>query len=501
MTEMLLGVDLGTSSAKAVFFTSDGCLAASGSESYGIDSPHPRWAEQSPEVWWRAVLGSIRKASAAVTAPYRIRGIGLSGQMHGLVCLDRAKNVLRPAIIWADQRSGREATEINDFLSERRLYDKTLNKASSGFLLPSLLWVVRNEPAIAREIAHVLLPKDYIRFRLSGDLATEFSDACGTGAFDVAGGRWFDELLEYFSVSRHIMPPVLCSSACVGKLSTDVADSLGLEAGIFIAAGAGDQAAQAVGNGLIAPGLASSNIGTAGQFFIASEKPLYDSKLRCNCFNHAHPDLWYLLGANLSAGFSLKWLWKNVLGREEDYEGAARLAAAAPAGSRGLLFHPYLNGDRTPHQDAEASASFIGLSGSHGAPEMVRSVMEGVAFSMREGLEIARSMGLAPSRIVASGGGARSSLWRQIQADVYNTPVAVTEVKEQACMGAAILAGVAGGVFGSIADGCGAMVRSREELTEPNRSNVALYEEMYVSGYRDFYENNRRLYSKLFQWR
>ena len=500
MDDMLLGIDLGTSSAKAVFFGTDGSVVGEDGEVYGIDSPRPGWAEQDPEIWWNAVAKAVRKAKKAIPGPFHLSGMGISGQMHGLVCLDRSKKVLRPAVIWADQRSGDEASQINSFLDDQCLFKNTLNKASSGFMLSSLLWLRQNEPEIARRIAHVLLPKDYIRFRLTEELSTDPSDACGSAAFDVVNGQWMDGLLRHFAINPSIMPYVTYSSLYAGELCREAAETLDLKPGIPVASGAGDQAAQAIGNGLIRSGQASSNIGTAGQFFVASEKPLYDPELRCNCFNHAEFGMWYLLGANLSAGFCLNWLWTKILGRQ-NYDEAAAWAAEVPAGSRGLLFHPYLNGDRTPHQDPLASASFIGLSGTHGISEMVRAVMEGVVFSLRDGLDIARSLGLSPSLVVASGGGARSALWRQIQADVYNLPVGTMKATEQACAGAAILGGVAAGVFDSIGGGCARMIGSVEEVTEPIPANAALYEEIYQSAYRDFYTQNRELYAKLFKWR
>lgn len=499
MSDLLLGVDLGTSSVKTVLFSPDGSVAGTGRADYDVDSPRPGWAEQSPEVWWNSTVAAVRGALKEAGS-CRVRGVGLSGQMHGLVCLDKKFQLLRPAIIWADRRSGGEAAQINSLLDAQQLYGRTLNRVSSGFLFPSLLWVMRNEPEIARAIAFVVFPKDYIRFRLTGKISTELSDACGSGSFDVVKGEWLNEILFRYSVNPNIMPYVQCSEVHAGEVLGSAAEALGIEAGIPVAAGAGDQAAQAVGNGLIHSGQASSNIGTAGQFFIASDNALHDPELRCNCFNHAQIGMWYLLGANLGAGFCLQWLWRGLLGRQ-DYDEASRLAASVPAGSRGLLFHPYLNGDRTPHQDPEASASFVGLSGAHGAPEMVRSVMEGVVFSMREGLEIARSLGLAPSVIVASGGGARSALWRQIQADVYNLPVVTTGAKEQACAGAAIFGGVVGGVFRSIAEGCEKMVCPEEDIVEPIPENVRLYDDIFNTAWRGFYTNNRQLYPRLSRWR
>lgn len=500
MSDVLLGIDLGTSSVKAVFFDISGVVLGMGSEEYSVSSPLAGWSEQDPDLWWSSTRVAVHKALSELKQPHKIRGIGLSGQMHGLVCLDKEKKVLRPAMLWADQRSGEEAERINTFLDEHCFFERALNKASSGFLFASLLWLMEHEPDVARRISHILLPKDYLRFCLTGEIATEKSDACGTGMFDVVNGTWLDEPFRHFAISREALPAVLDSFELAGVVSSYAADTLGIEKGIPVAAGAGDQAAQALGNGLICPGQASSNIGTAGQFFVATETPLFDPELRCNCFNHAYPGLWYLLGANLSAGFALKWLWRKIIGRE-DYTEAVRLAEKVPAGSRGLLFHPYLNGDRTPHQNPEASASFIGLGSTHGLPEMVRAVMEGVVFSMREGLEVARSMGISPKLIIASGGGARSSLWRQIQADIYGTPVTTTASTEQACAGAAILAGVVSKVFDSPEEACRAMVRQSETLYEPNPRNVAIYEDMYILGYRDFYRNNRQLYTKLFQWR
>lgn len=476
---MLMGIDIGTSSTKAVLFDETGKVVSSAAKGYSIYSRFPGWSEQNPDVWYSATLEVINKCDGG-----DVSSIGFSGQMHGLVCLDKSGNVLRPAIIWADGRSSRECADINEYIKNKRLISRTMNRVSTGFLFPSLLWIFRNEPGTAKRIAHVMLPKDYVRYRLTGEMCSEPSDACSTGAFDNTDGKWLTELIENFGIPPEIFPRISASHDCAGYFN-----------GIPVASGGGDQPMQSVGNGIVDLGRVSSNIGTAGQFCAPLEEPVFDPELRTNTFMHAVPNRWYMLGAILSAGHSLQWFWKKILD-ESDYVKAGELAAEAPVGSGGLLWTPWLNGDRM-YNAPEAKGIFFGLSHNHDRASMVRSVMEGVIFELRFGLEIANGLNAFKAReVVASGGGARSAVWRQIQADIYNLPVVTSATEEQACLGAAIMGGVAGKVFSDVREGCRSTVKFLSEATLPNEKNVRIYDELF-SIWKKVFPSNRELFSEL----
>ncbi len=409
--------------------------------------------------------------------------------MHGSVFLNKADEVIRPAILWNDQRTAAECNEIAGRLGIERVIALTANRPLTGFTAPKLIWLRNNEPEHFRRLRHLLLPKDYLRLRLTGERATDVSDASGTLLFDVQHRRWSTEMAEALQVDTEWLPPAFESPAVSGRLSPSAGQALGLPAGIPVVAGAGDQAAGGVGSGAVEAGIISVSIGTSGVIFAATREPLADPKARLHCFCHASPGLWHVMGVMLSAGGSLSWL-SEVLrtvapGRRHTEQWLSGLAEQAPAGSRGLLFLPYLAGERTPHADPFARGAFVGLTNEHGLPEVARAVMEGVAFGLRDSMELVRGLGIVPGEARAVGGGARSRLWRQILADVLGLPVVSLATDEGAAFGAALLAGTGVGFFNSVPDACRSAVRIGGQI-EPEGQAVHSYDELYRE-FRDLY--------------
>lgn len=481
MKRAFLGVDVGTTGSKAVLVDVEGRVLASATHDYPLLVPRPGWTEQEPHAWWEATVRSIRTVLAAQDV--LVEGVGLTGQMHGLVALDRHGEVLRPAILWNDQRTAEEAAWITQQVGAERILELTGNPVLTGFTAPKILWVRRHEPEVYSRIAHVLLPKDYVRYRLAGDLATDVADASGTSLFDVRGRRWSNEMLAALGIPRSWLPDVFESPELVGSVSQEAAGLTGLRAGVPVVAGAGDQAAQAVGTGIVRSGLLSVTIGTSGVVFAQLDAVHVDPLGRTHTFCHAVPGKWHVMGVMLAAGGSLRWLrdslavadWHRAGG--DPYDHMMEEAAEVPPGSEGLLFLPYLSGERTPHADPFARGAFVGLTLRHRRAHLIRSVLEGVAFGLRDSLEIIRAMGLAPTQVRASGGGARSALWRQILADVFNTELVTVEVTEGAAYGAALLAGVGVGAFPSVEGACDRAVRVADH-TRPGPSHER-YEELY----------------------
>lgn len=462
--ELLLGVDVSTTGAKALLIDAAGAVAAQATCDVPLLTPRPGWAEQHPHDWIRAVADAIRQAvERAAAAPGDIRGIGLTGQMHGAALLDRAGRPLRPAILWNDQRTAEQCAELTRRIGAERVIALTGNPVLTGFTAPKLLWVAQHEPEIYARTCAVLLPKDMVRYWLSGERLSDVADASGTSLFDVAARRWSNEMLEAADVPRAWLPEVTESPEASARLSAAAAAEIGLPEGTPIVAGAGDQAAQAIGAGIIDDGGASCTLGTSGVVFAASDAFRLDPAGRLHAFCHAVPGKWHLMGVMLSAGGSLRWfrdaLSEPELARAErqnrdPYELISELAATAPPGCEGLVFLPYLTGERTPHADPHARAAFIGLTLRHSRAHMARSVLEGVAFGLKDSLELMRGLGIRPPNIRLSGGGARSGLWRQILADVFGCPLDVAGASEGAAYGAALLAGVGVGIFHDVTDAC-----------------------------------------------
>lgn len=476
----LLGIDLGTSSVKVVVFGVEGRLRAVGVAEYPILTPQFGYAEQNPEDWWRATVTAVREALSKADYP-EILGIGFSGQMHGLVLLDQKKNLLRPAIIWADQRSADLLTEIKERVGLDLLGQQCGTAPTAGFLIASLFWMQKREPQLLERVETVILPKDFLRFKLTGELGTDETDAAGSGIFHVGRRVWADDVIERLKLPRSIFPKVHASADVVGPLTQEAAMMLGLPHGIPVSAGCADQPAQAVGNGLIDPPMGSVTIGTGGQAFVPLTKPIIDSALRIHTFCHAPQSRWYLLGAMLSAGMALRWL-RTVLEREKSsYEELVQVASKVEPGSEGLLFLPYLVGERSPNMDPKAKGGFIGLTLRHTTGHLVRALLEGVAFGLRQILDVMVDCGATLTQLVASGNGLSNPFWRQIVADVLDRPLVQgndEHASERAGVGAALIAGISAGIFKNYEDTLKLAPRFTA-VTEPSPDASGLYQSHY----------------------
>lgn len=481
-----LGIDIGTGGSRAVLIDETGKVVASKTAAHAdFASPRIGWAEQDPHDWWRAATTAIRAVVAADGMhPDEIGAIGLSGQMHGSVLLDDTDNVVRPALLWCDQRTQKQCDEITQKVGRERLIELVCNPAITGFTLPKLLWVRENEPGAWARVRSVLLPKDYVRLCLSGDKASDVADASGTLLFDVKRRRWSAEMLDAFALDPSLLPTVYESIEITGRVSAAGADATGLSEGTPIVAGAGDNAAGAIGMGIVKPGTLSATIGTSGVVFIVTGQPTIDQKGRTHTLCHAIPNRWHMTGVTLGAGLSLKWFRDNF-GGGMDFAALDEAAASVPPGSDGAIWLPYLMGERTPHLDPQARAAFVGLTASHTRGHLVRAVMEGVAFSLLDSVEIFRELGAPINEIRLGGGGAHSELWRQIQADVFSQRVDTIEADEGAAYGAAILAGVGAGAWASVDEACEAAIKPgpstgpRPDAVNTLRSNYAAYKLLY----------------------
>ena len=498
----LLGIDLGTTGVKAALFgADDGQLIASAFFDYPLYHPQPGWAEQQPADWWKATIAAIRacleEAASHGVTPADVRGVGLSGQMHGVVLLDEQSMVLRPCIIWADQRSEPQCRWMTERVGAARLIDYVSNPALPGFSAPKALWVRDNEPEIFARARTLLLPKDYVRFLLTGIKAMEISDAAGTCLLDVKRGEWSREVLDAIGFDPSLLPPVVPADKICGTITAQVAQLTGLIEGTPVAGGGADNACGAVGNGVVRAGLALVSIGTSGVVLAHTDSPQVDRSgpvPRVHTFNHAVPHAWYLMGVTQGAGLSLRWVRDNIglpeMAMErwtgvDAYSTLVQEAERVPAGSDGLLFLPYLQGERTPHLDAYARGGWIGLTASHDRRHLVRSVLEGVAFSLKDCFAIIQEQGLTLEQVRATGGGAKSPLWRQIIADVLGVELVTTNAQEGPAFGAALLAGVASGVYSSVQQACDATVRIVDR-TEPQQATAPVYAHMYEQ-YRALY--------------
>lgn len=484
---VVIGVDVATTGARAVAVDEAGNVVAAGTSEYPLLTPRPQWTEQNPADWWRAT----RKVLAAVSGECRkahreVVGIGLTGQMHGSVFLDSSGEVIRPALLWNDQRTGAQCEEITNRVGASRLVQITGNPALTGFQAPKVLWLRDEEPANFDRLAAVLLPKDYIRWRLTGQFATDASDAAGTLFLDLRRRAWSREVLDALELPVEWLPPVFESPQPAGAVMDTVAADLGLAPEIPVAAGGGDNAAAAIGTAITRAGLMSSSIGTSGVLFSHADDAAVDPSGRLHTFAHSVPGRYCLLAVTLSAGGSLRW-WREQTGI--GYDQLVAEAEGVRAGSDGLVFLPYLTGDRTPHLDPGANGAFLGLTARHTRGHLTRAVMEGVLFSLRDGLEIMRGLGKEPTQIRAIGGGARSPLWRQLQADIYGAAVHQLAVEEGAAYGAALLGHVAAGTFAGV-DEATLVIRTLDETAEPNPKHVGVYEETYEV-YRSLYATLR----------
>ena len=485
----ILGIDLGTSSVKAMLFDAEQGVIAVRAEEYGVDIAHPGWAQQSPALWWESLVRVLRWLESHYREAYRsVCAVGYSGQMHGMVLTDAKGQPVRPAVIWLDQRAGRQLEEIGAVLSEEDMGNVFCNRVSSGFAFPSLLWVREQEPEIFARAAHFLSPKDYIRYKMTGEIGAEVVDASSTTLFATGERDWAWEVIDRFHLPPQLFPKVHESADIAGTVTAQCEAQTGLPAGIPVIYGSGDQPAQSIGNGVIGPGRIISNIGTGGQISAFSSRPAYDKKLRTNTFCHAIRDAWTIFGATLCSGMSLSWA-KNKVFRAGSYEEINAAVAAVSPGADGLIYLPYLSGERTPHMNPDARGVFFGMTLGQEQGHFLRAVMEGVTYSLRDCLGILQELGIDAPEIIASGGATASPQWMQMQADILGKPVRVSRVKEQACLGSCLLAAVGTGVLPSLEEACGRFAVMDERVYLPDAANADVY--------REGYDTYRRLYERL----
>jgi xylulokinase len=506
----LLGIDIGTSGTKTLVCDLKGKVLATATAEHDIASPQPGWSEQDPQWWWEATVQSTRKVlrNAKVKSGH-CKGIGLSGQMHGSVFLGddppQTVQALRPALLWNDQRTAAQCQEIEQKVGGReKLIDMVGNPALTGFTAPKILWVMRHEPRVFEKTRHILLPKDYIRYRMTGEYATEVGDASGTLLLDVGNRRWHTGLIRKLGIDPASLPECFESHVVSGTLSRWAAGELGLAEGVPVVGGSGDQPAGAVGNGIVRRGIVSATLGTSGVVFAHADRPQYDPQGRVHTMCHAVAGKWCVFGCMLSAGGSLQW-FRNHMARDEvararkkkidPYELILNEAQDAAPGCEGLLFLPYLTGERCPYPDPAARGGWIGLTARHTRAAMIRAVLEGVTFGMNDALRIMKEMGIAVSTVRLSGGGARSEFWRQMQADIYGTPTAVINAQEGPAYGVAILAGVGTGIWKNVPEACDAVIRETERR-KPDPKTARYYKRVYRE-YRSVYPALKEIFPRL----
>ncbi len=483
---MWLGIDIGTGGSRALLVDESGAVRASATAPHeDVLMARPLWAEQRPENWWDAAATAIRAVlSQAGVSGAAVRGIGLSGQMHGLVLLDGAGAVIRPSLIWCDQRSQAQVDAVNQTVGREDVLRYIANPVLTGFTLPKLLWVRDHEPHNFERARRMLLPKDYVRYRLTGEFATEVSDASGTAVFDVVHRRWSFELMDRLGLDRGLLPECRESVEVSGCVSAAAAELTGLAAGTPVVGGGGDQAASAVGNGIVEAGVVSCTLGTSGVVFAHMEQPAYDAGGRVHTFCHAVPGKWHVMGVTQGAGLSLQW-FRNQLAPGAAYDALMAEAAQAPPGAQGLFWLPYLMGERTPHLDASARGGWIGLTASHTRAHLIRALVEGVSYSQRDCLEIVEGLGTAVSSVRASGGGAQSPFWRGLLASILNRRVVTLETQEGSAYGAALIALAGSGEYASIQELCRAAIHETGAV-EPSAAEA------------DFYAKGHRVYQALY---
>jgi xylulokinase len=486
----LMGIDIGTSNVKIIIISSDGKLVASETSSYPLSSPRQGWSEQNPVDWWNSTKEAIKlileKKDIKIN---NIKGVSLSGQMHSLVMLDQNKEVIRPAILWNDTRTTKQCDEILKIVGGlSNLIKLVSNPALEGFTAPKLLWVRENEPENYKKIRHIMLPKDYIRFKLTGEIKSEVSDNAGTLLFDVKQKSWSKQILELLNISIDILPEILYSTDIAGYITKETKKMTGLKEGIPVISGGADNACGAVGSGIIKEGRVMFSIGTSGVVLAQSEQPLPDKKGRIHLFNHAYPDKYYMMGVMLSAAGSFNWLKEKMYDDKYSIKKLNEFAKGSDPGSEGIIFLPYLNGERTPHADSNARGVYFGLSNKHDIKHIVRSTMEGVVFGLKDSFRLIKSKGINIGQIRIIGGGAKSNLWCQILADSIEKEVSLINIEEGPAFGAALIAGVGTKVFASFEKAEERFIKIKKTIT-PNQNNFTIY--------RNNYERYRSLYTSL----
>ena len=491
-----LGIDTSTTSSKALLVSESGEVVAVASSPHTLQTPHPLWSEQNPQEWWEAVSASIRSVlDKAGIGGEAVSAVGLTGQMHGLILLDEAGNVLRPAILWNDQRTQSQCDEIHRRIGKEKFIQITGNVALTGFTAPKVLWVAQNEPEVYARAKHVLLPKDYIRYRLTGKYALDKADGAGTVLFDLKARNWSDEVLSALDIPRSWMPPTFEGCEFTGHVNAEAALHTGLKSGTPVAAGGGDQAAQAVGVGAVKPGVVALTVGTSGVVFATTPAAMIEPEGRLHAFCHAVPGMWHFMGVMLSAAGSLQW-YRDTLAPGVAFEDLLQEAERVPAGSEGLQFLPYLSGERTPYADPLARGAWIGLTLRHGRGHLTRAVLEGVSYGLKDSFTLIQNAGLGEIRQVrASGGGVKGALWRQILASVLESELVTVNTTEGAAFGAALLAGVGAGAWKDVPVACDEVVKIASR-TPPEPAQVEAYRKAYPL-YRQLYPALKPSFEKM----
>ena len=495
--EYLIGLDIGTSAVKGLLIDKKGKLEGEASSPYSVSNPKAGWSEQDPENWWQATLEVLKELQSIVSNKSGdLAGISFSGQMHSSVFLDKDNNVIRPAILWSDTRTSAECQEIEDSVGGRdKLVEMTGNKALEGFTAPKVLWLKNNEPENYGKVESLLLPKDYIRFRLTGKKAMDLSDAAGTLMLDVKNKCWHKGLLEKLGIDEKLLPPLVESTAVAGEITKKASKLTGMAEGTPVVAGGADNACGAAGSGMVEEGQVMVSIGSSGVILAPADKYQAVPEGKLHMFNHSAKGKYYYMGVMLAAGQALSWYMDNVLPEDWDYEKLNAETAKIPAGSENLIFLPYLNGERTPHADASARAVFFGLSALHDRAHMARAVMEGVTFGLRDSLELIKENGINIKTVRATGGGAKSRVWQQIIADVFNTPVEILEIEEGPAYGAALIAGVGVNIYSSLKEANQELIKVKKVI-EPDSERAKKYNELYHI-YKELYPTLKENYKSL----
>lgn len=497
MKNYLLGIDIGTSGAKIIILDTDksGEIAVSVTKTYELYTPKPLWAEQEPTHWWQATVSGIKEAMARIDAQGSdIKAVGLTGQMHSSVFLDENNNSIRKAMLWCDQRTAAECAQITSIIGADRLVDITCNPVLTGFTAPKITWLKNNEPENYKKLKKVLLPKDYIRFLLTGEYATDVSDASGMAIFDVKNRCWSDEIIDGLGFKRDWFGKVYESPEITGKISKEAANLTGLSEGTPVVAGGGDNAASAIGNGIVEPGMVSNSLGTSGVVFAYADQPVIDKNLRVHTFCHAVPGKWHVMGVMLSAGGSLRWYRDTFCDTEryiaeyeadDPYNVISRGAAEIPLGSEGLIFLPYLSGERCPHPDPNARGVFFGATLRHTRKHFSRSVFEGISYGLNDSFEILKEMNIPIDTVIATGGGARSDFFRSVLADITGYDHCTMKNDEGPSYGAAILAGVGAGIYDDVVEAS----KANAAIVNKNKTNADNHKEYqkYIKTYKDLY--------------
>lgn len=478
--ELVLGIDVSTTATKAVLVDERGSVEAVASREYAYEVPQPLWSEQDPQLWWEAAVAAVSEVLAvAGTGGRAIAAVGVTGQMHGAVLLDEADAALRPAILWNDQRTAAECDHIRAVVGRQRLIDTTGNDALTGLTAPKLVWVREHEPDVWARTRHVLLPKDYLRLRLTGEYATDKADGAGTLLFDLAARDWSADIVDALEIPRKWLPPAYEGPQVTGRVTSAAAQATGLAVGTPVVAGGGDQSANAVGVGAVVPGVVALSLGTSGVVFASTSSPLYEPAGRVHAFCHALPGRWHMMSVMLSAAGSVRW-FRDAVTPDVGFDDFLAPAGAVGAAREGLYFVPYLTGERSPHADPDARGAFVGLHVTHGRDHMTRAVLEGVCFGLREGLDLMVAAGMPrPAQIRGSGGGLVSPLWRQMLADVLDAEIALPTTTEGAAYGAALLAAVGSGWYASVGEACAQMIKV-SVAAAPDAAAVAQYRTLYA---------------------